>query len=106
MSPIRALKYRPHVGYRWVDAVEWMESALALRTALLFWVSSMRQVSTARGPRGYLFSPAWMVQGMCLPATGVNAEVFEGGFQAVFEALLLSYYSLFTLAQLAKQNLF
>ena len=43
---------------------------------------------------------------MRLPAAGVDAEVFEGGFQAVFEALFLSCHSSFALAQLTIQMVF
>ena len=43
---------------------------------------------------------------MCLPAADVDAEVFEGGFQAVVEGLFLSSHRSFALAQLAVQHLF
>ena len=43
---------------------------------------------------------------MCLPAADVDAEVFEGGFQAVSEAFLLSSHRWFALAQLAVQHPF
>ena len=61
---------------------------------------------SCRSPSGDLALPAWTVQGLCLPAAGVNTDVFEGGFQAIFEALLLSSHSLFTLAQLAIRSCF
>ena len=50
MSPIRALKVRPHVGHCWRVAAVWVESAAVFRAARLLLASTMRQVSAARAP--------------------------------------------------------